>query len=579
MKRLIIIPICLLLFLAGCKKALEDSFINPDTIKPEPSTLICGLFTGIQYQWKFYVQDYAEYWYSLSGGTAIPGYSQIAQRFVTPRYNWFQTYDDLVQGNGFGDGILVNRFNDTYAKLFALTDMKRKLSALDGQAKADNTIYISLGSVIKCYAIANSVDLFNSIPYSEAMLGMENFMPKYDDPKEIYKSLITELGEIEGRLAAEGDAMSEQGKTTFAFQDIFFKGSIDNWREYTNALRLKLAVRISGVEPDFAREAIAQVLAGKLPSRDFTWSLKFTQTPPGGETWTRGMYENTYAIFIPDIIMKRMNYGTHAYEPGTDDPRLPVLALPTKFNDNKDYMGVTYDVDRQTPDYTHEIENAPSKTAYYPYGDNLKRSLKENSRSIYNLGTFGWNEYFPVYMSSLAETSLLLAEIELKGLGNTGKTSTNHITDALKSSTAFWYTINGLSRFEVNEKAVHPDAPASGLVDTYAKALADRYDAAIGLEEKMEIIMQQKYIHLNMMCYTELFTELRRTRHPKLEPMIFQAKKMTPMPERIRYPSRELTTNEENFKKVSREDNFTSPIFWVPEAKRTESCYLPEPLH
>lgn len=41
------------------------------------------------------------------------------------------------------------------------------------------------------------------------------------------------------------------------------------------------------------------------------------------------MYERTYANFIPNVIMKRMNHGTNTYEPGIDDPRLPVIAMPT----------------------------------------------------------------------------------------------------------------------------------------------------------------------------------------------------------------------------------------------------------
>jgi hypothetical protein len=35
----------------------------------------------------------------------------------------------------------------------------------------------------------------------------------------------------------------------------------------------------------------------------------------------------------------------------------------------------------------------------------------------------------------------------------------------------------------------------------------------------MEILMQQKYIHLNLHGVYELLAELRRTRHPKLEPI------------------------------------------------------------
>jgi hypothetical protein len=45
-------------------------------------------------------------------------------------------------------------------------------------------------------------------------------------------------------------------------------------------------------------------------------------------------------------------------------------------------------------------------------------------------------------------------------------------------------------------------------------------DTAASMDDKMEILMQQKFIHLNLMLPYELWAELRRTGHPKLEPFI-----------------------------------------------------------
>jgi hypothetical protein len=89
----------------------------------------------------------------------------------------------------------------------------------------------------------------------------------------------------------------------------------------------------------------------------------------------------------------------------------------------------------------------------------------------------------------------------------------------------------------------------------------------------MELLMQQKYIHLNLMCPYELWAELRRTRHPKLEPMTFNAKVMKPLPERLRYPTAEQQTNPDNYATVKSQDNFTTPIFWVPANLRTVNPY------
>ncbi|HYH57283.1 MAG TPA: SusD/RagB family nutrient-binding outer membrane lipoprotein, partial [Anseongella sp.] len=209
---------------------------------------------------------------------------------------------------------------------------------------------------------------------------------------------------------------------------------------------------------------------------------------------------------------------------------------------------------------------------YYPFADNIDTALKSNALSMYNFATYTHNE-FPAYMMSLAEMDLLLAEAVLKGYLNTGKSAGGHVEDAVIHSTDFWYDIHSLSGWQTSVDAIHPPRPSESVTVAYAEKVKANFDSQSDLEEKMEVLMQQKYIHLNIMGVKELFAELRRTRHPRLEPMTFQGKVMKPTPERIRYPATALTTNPENYIKVRGQDNFTSHIFWVPEGKRNESYY------
>jgi hypothetical protein len=91
--------------------------------------------------------------------------------------------------------------------------------------------------------------------------------------------------------------------------------------------------------------------------------------------------------FIPNILMKRINRNSTRYEPGIDDPRLPVIAMPTQYSNYSanpavrfvDYRGVSMNADAQKPVYN-------GGERYYtggPLGDIL-RNLKENSRSMCN---------------------------------------------------------------------------------------------------------------------------------------------------------------------------------------------------
>jgi hypothetical protein len=45
------------------------------------------------------------------------------------------------------------------------------------------------------------------------------------------------------------------------------------------------------------------------------------------------------------------------------------------------------------------------------------------------------------------------------------------------------------------------------------------------------------------------------------------------MPERVHYPTIELTNNPDNFKNVAAENNTTTPIFWVPADAKAKNPY------
>ncbi|MBE7169671.1 MAG: SusD/RagB family nutrient-binding outer membrane lipoprotein [Williamsia sp.] len=593
-------------FLASCKKQLEKQFYNPE-VYTHVENLYSGMFLKMIAENKVYSQDYGEFYWQLNAGTEVPGYAQISQRYITDRYTWFLNFDDLSGTNSFGgqtNNLWNNRLNDFYTKARYWAVLKDQLAGLSGQALADSKIYYSLATVVKDYVALINVDFYNSIPYSEAFKGTDSlFYPKFDDPMEIYKSVITELKTIADELPATYAAMSSAAKQTFAVQDIALQGDINRWMQYINTLRLKYAVRISGVDETTAKSVLQEVMAKPFPATDLLWSLTVDVAPESNGFWLRGLYENYFGSFIPDIMMRRMHRDSSLpYQPGVDDPRLQVIANPTKYivapyNANvnrRKYIGVSYNADAQKPAYTAGERYVTSASSFI-------LELQQNAKSQYNYTTYMQNAKFPAYMMSLAEVDLLLAEVAAKGLATTPKTAGQYIKDAISHSTDFWYARNEESRMSASFRAkavasnyfvgpltfstnrfgedsalyFHPAKPSTAVINQYSDSIANRFNNGADIEAKMEILMQQKYIHLNIMSPFELWAELRRTRHPYLEPMTFTGKVMKPFPERLKYPTSAFQTNEQQYLKVKDQDNFTTPIFWVPTAKRTVNPYWP----
>jgi hypothetical protein len=569
MKKIQILIVLMVLILSSCQKEIKNEFVNPNTVNPPTGSVTSGMFTSIMYQWKLYVQDYGEYWWQNSGW-GVPAYAQIAHRYITQRYAAnYADYADLESGNGF-DQSGISQFNDFYLRMKEWALLRDNIASLSGTELADNQIYFALATIMKDVWALRNVDRYNKIPYFDAFKGTQGvFFPKYDDPQAIYLAVLTDFKTIAGQLTAMKAGMSPAAVNTFVNQDVAFKGDITKWIQYCNAVRLQYAVKLAGVDPADAKPHIIDALTN-LPTADMVIK-EFTngEVPSGGGTIVRGFYERTYCNFIPNVIMKRMNYGTYAYEPGIDDPRLPVIAMPTKYND---YRGVSMDADAATAAY-----NAGDK--YYAYGDNLASSLAQNSKSMFNFATYCWNwQAYPAIMITLAEIDLLQAEVALKGYATTAKTAGAYMKDAVSHSCDFWYTLNGYNAaWNPQAAMLHPvKVPAD--INTYSNFVQTNFNAAATVEDKMEILMQQKYIHLNISNEWELWAELRRTRHPLLEPMVMSGVTMKPVTERLEYPTSELQTNTANYLVVKPEDKVSTQIFWVPSDKKTNVYYLAAPL-
>jgi hypothetical protein len=320
-----------------------------------------------------------------------------------------------------------------------------------------------------------------------------------------------------------------------------------------------------------------------------------------GGIFPRGLNDRFWRLSIPDNIMLRMNRGDARYDPAIDDPRLPVIGLgftPDETTTNVEYYGVSGNWDRNLRVMAGTQAGEPQRRNLYPQSGGEDAIFIDDNywpAKWYVLGA-PWTFYNPMTyivndirfnIETQAEIDLFLAEVALKNLASSGKSAGQHIADAVNHSTSFWYMINNqygsipfaseIHPFETLERTIlMPTNPGSA---AYAATIQQEFDAAAGVEDKMEIIMQQKYIHLNLFGVYELFAELRRTRHPQLEPITLNMgtdndlNNASMMIERVPYPTSERVNNAEEYAKVEAEDNWTSPIFWVPADKASSSYF------
>lgn len=103
---------------------------------------------------------------------------------------------------------------------------------------------IQMARIWRAYLNSEVADGFGPIPAISAFSGTP---APYDGVEEIYTFILSELKDAESALDPSIDM------SAMANEDAFYAGNVNEWKKYANSLRMRLAMRISGVDPGLAR--------------------------------------------------------------------------------------------------------------------------------------------------------------------------------------------------------------------------------------------------------------------------------------------------------------------------------------
>jgi len=245
-KKYILIGFLGMILFSGCTKNFDNLNIDPNNPTPETidpdfllsSALISGTMDIDLHQriHSLTVDIFAQY---------------IANEgFTTDRYIPVEGWTNSYWSKHWG---WVNAMNDII------------INQKDNTLKS-NTVQIA--RIWKVWLFHRATDLFGDMPYSEAANG-SGILPKYDTQKDIYYDMVKELKEASAALDAN--------KMNPGVNDLIFGGNVTKWKKFANSLRLRLAMRMSEVDPAKAKlEAEDAVVSGLLGSN--SESVKILRT-------------------------------------------------------------------------------------------------------------------------------------------------------------------------------------------------------------------------------------------------------------------------------------------------------------
>lgn len=148
-------------------------------------------------------------------------------------------------------------WNTGYTKLIGNINLTIQLAEENG-----NEEEAAIAQIWKALIFHRLTDFYGDIPYSESGLSVEEaiFTPVYETQESIYKDLLSKLEAATSILSDGGNSFGEG--------DLIYQGDHSKWIKFANSLRLRLAMRVSDVDPGLAEQHVSAVMGNVMTSND-----------------------------------------------------------------------------------------------------------------------------------------------------------------------------------------------------------------------------------------------------------------------------------------------------------------------
>lgn len=183
----------------------------------------------------------------------------------------------------------------------------------------------AIGRIMKVLIFSRLTDLYGDIPYFDAGKAYNGDIlnPRYDTQESIYNDFFSELQSAITALDDSKDRVK---------YDLFYNGDISKWKKFAASLRLRLAMRLSKVNPTLAREqVIAAVENGLMTSNDDICMLKHMDVPVED---LRGNPNSEVFNFGPGSAEFRICNTLVDHFKATNDPRLEFYTAAYDFEES-----------------------------------------------------------------------------------------------------------------------------------------------------------------------------------------------------------------------------------------------------
>ena len=513
----LIVATFIVVAIASCKKELTNVNTNPNSItadKYDPNLLL----TTVQLMYTGANVFGGSAWATKWGGVAC-----FIQHTASTNLGFY--YGDKYLNNITAMGEM---FQDSYStevqpavELYQLTANKPQYRNLHQMAR-----------IMKAMVFEQITDLYGDIPYFHAGLGYYEriYQPAYDKQQVIYADLLKEVSQAVDSLDENADKPTG---------DVIYQlagDQIGEWKKFGNSLLLRMAMRLTRVDPTTAQSYVTKVVGNTMQSNA---DNAIVQHQDGNQlTQNRDALE----IFGNDSTDLKLSRVFVNVMKNNSDPRLPVVAwiYSTDTNGNITADDNAADQIGMPPGYivggTNPAINIAKVDSFPKTG--IAGYSRLNNNILYTAA--------PSLILTYAETEFLLADAAKRwGIGG---------DPAIHYKNAVLAAVTQLSAY--GAAATISDA---GALTYYSKVA---YNDAVGLDQ-----INTQYWLCTLMDEYESWCNWRRSGYPLLTPTNYPGNVTNgTIPRRLTYPPSQKITNGPSYNAeiagLTGGDKMTTRVWW-----------------
>ena len=363
---------------------------------------------------------------------------------------------------------------------------------------AEDPNYEAVALTLKAWVYANLTDLFGPVPMTEAVTGEAgNLYPAFDSQQLIYETILADL--------ERANTLYDQDLDMVYAEDILFANDVALWQKFTNALHMRLLLRISNRTETNAFQKLTVMINDPetypvFETVEESAVLQVTGVTPNISPWGRPQ-DFPLGVKMASFFVDNLNI--------LEDPRRPIIQTGAQDLDNNPigYKGIP-------------SAYAGPESQFEYNASTLNRTQVENPMQI--------------FLMTYAEVEFIKAEMAQRG----------YMSDA----------------------QVHYESGVAAAITQLGAAITETYfdNPEAAYDGSLEQILLQKYYALYFVDYQQWF-EFRRTGLPELpttEAMLNDAM----MPSRFFYPSDVQISNQANYQQalelLGGPDNINTKVWW-----------------